>query len=241
MDKVCKVCGKALTARQQLYCCPDCRAEAKRTRMQESYKPSGLPGLYREKVCPDCGVKFVAHIKSYRCKACQDKADRAAEVRAKKRKAEGKSRLLGDTDNCQRCGNPYTVESGAQKFCPACKGAANREHHAKRMREIMSRKEVKDARAQRRKANLSERTCCVCGKTFRTEHFALTCGQDCRAIHMAAYHAGYDKNRKAQKAAYNRERWASLTEKEREKINNRARELYRMRKGGRNENNPGNP
>ena len=230
--KVCKVCGKVLMARRQLYCCHACRAEAKRTRMKAAYKPSGLPGLYREKVCPDCGVRFVAHIKSYRCKACQAAADTRADVKAKQRKAEGKIRLLGSTDNCQRCGKPYIVESGMQKYCLDCRAAADRDHHAKRMREINARPETKAARANRRKAEPEARTCCVCGKTFRAAHFALTCGPDCRAVHMAAYYAEYDAGRKDKKAAYNRERWASLTEKEREEINCRARELYRLRKGG---------
>lgn len=229
-ERVCAVCGKLLSSRQQLYCSPECRKAAKQERMHQSYKPSGRPGLYRVKTCPDCGVEFVGHIKSYRCKACQAEADKAAGRKSQRLKAAGKTRKLGSIDYCERCGAVYTIASGSQKYCRSCAAEANREHHAKRMREINARPEIKAAKAERRRMEPTIRVCCVCGEEFFTKAFALTCGKDCRAIHMAAYYAAYDAARKGEKAEYNHARWAALTETEKAEINQRAREQYKKRK-----------
>lgn len=228
-QRACTVCGKLLSRRQQLYCSPECRKAAKQDRTRKAYKPSGRPGLYRVKTCLDCGVEFVGHIKSYRCKACQAEADKKADRESKRLKAAGKSRELGSNDFCERCGDVYTVASGSQKYCAACAVEANREHHAKRMREINARPEIKAAKAERRRMEPISRVCCVCGKEFASKSFALTCSKDCRAIHRAAYYAVYDAERKDQKAAYNRARWEALTDAQRQEVNHQARERYRRR------------
>lgn len=230
--RICAVCGKVLSGRQHLYCSPECRKTAKKDRTSKAYKPSGRPGLYRVKTCPDCGSEFMGRIKSYRCKACQAEANKKAACMAKRLKAAGKSRELGSKDICERCGAVYTIASGAQKYCPDCAAAANREHHAKRMREINARPEIKAAKAERRKMEPISRVCCVCGKEFASKAFALTCGKECRTAHLAAYYAEYDASRKEEKAAYNRIRWEKMSGEEKQKINQRARELYQQRRQG---------
>lgn len=194
--KICAVCGKLLSGRQQLYCCEECRKAAKTLRVQAAYKPTGKPGLYREKICPDCGKPFYGHIKSYRCRECQAAANRKNDAEAKRRKASGKTRQLGSTDFCCRCGKPYTVKAGKQMYCQDCVADANREHHAKRMRDINKRPEIKAAKAQRRKMEPTARVCVVCGTEFCSKAFALTCSQECRIIHLAEYYAAYDASRK---------------------------------------------
>lgn len=228
---ICAVCGAPLPPRKHLYCSEACKAAAKRERMRKSYKPAGKPGLYRAMICPDCGVEFVGHIKSYRCRECQQAANRKKDIEAKKRKAAGTTRALGSTDLCQRCGSPYTVEGGLQKYCPNCAADADREHHAKRMREIYeARPELRKARAARRTAEPTVRTCAVCGCKFVSKPFALTCSEECRAIHIQAYMATYDAARKDQRTAYNRARWEAMTEEQKAEINRKAREAYAQRK-----------
>ena len=231
MSSVCAVCGAPLTKRKQLYCSAECRAEAKRERLKQSYKPSGKPSLYRSKVCPDCGAEFVGHIKTIRCRECQQAANRKADAEAKRRKAAGKARALGSTDLCQRCGTPYTVESGMQKYCHDCAASANREHHAKRMREIYAaRPELRQARAERRSIEPVQRTCIVCGCQFSSQSFALTCSPECQAKHAKEYMTDYDSGRKERRAEYGRERRSSMTEEQRLEKNRKAREAYARRK-----------
>ena len=228
---VCMVCGAPLSGRKQLYCSAKCRDDAKRERLRQSYKPAGNPGLYRTKTCPDCGMEFVGHIKSYRCRECQQVANRKADVEAKRRQAAGKTRALGSIDICQRCGAPYTVEGGRQKYCPDCATAADREYHAKRMQEIYeARPDLKQARAVRRAMQTSMRECVVCGNAFGTKAFALTCSPECRSLHRQAYMTKYDAARKDQHLAYNRARWEKLTLEEKAEINRKAREAYARRK-----------
>lgn len=229
-NKLCAICGHPLTGRQKRYCSPACRAEATRRRAQATYKPSGSLGLYRDKVCPDCGQPYRGHIKTKRCRACQEAANRAADRAHHQAKAHGKARALGSTDHCQRCGQPYTVESGAQKYCPDCAQAANREYHARRMREISAKPEIRAARAERRRREPAEQVCVVCGRSFAARAYALTCGPECRRIHQAVYYAAYDQGRREEKAAYSRARWQAMTEEQRQAINRRARERYRGRK-----------
>lgn len=73
-----------------------------------------------EKICKICGTPiYGGHNKKY-CASClkQVRADQHIKYRA--REAAGISRKLGSTDICGLCGNPYSVSSSRQRYCPKC-------------------------------------------------------------------------------------------------------------------------
>lgn len=84
------------------------------------------------------------------------------------------------------------------------------------MRDYYADETHRAKRAQQRKREPQSYVCAVCGNTFASTRFALTCSAQCRKDHLAAYYAVYDALRKDSKAAYNKARWAALTDEERE-------------------------
>ena len=229
-DRVCAVCGEALPPRRHRYCSADCAASARRNRAASEYKPIGKPSLYREKQCPDCGITFVGHIKSRRCPSCQHAANKIHDAEHKRRAAKGQTRKLGSTDSCILCGKPYTVMAGQQKYCEACAPVANRKWHADKAREYYSIPENAYRKKQSRKRAPQQYTCQVCGGTFVSGSFCLTCSTECRRLHQTAYMAVYDNRRTDSRRVYNRSRWESLSREQKNEINRKARDAYHKRK-----------
>lgn len=156
--RICKHCGEAFVPDgADALCCPACR----RLAWQDS--------RIRQRVCQDCGRVFEGAPRQKRCPECQAKA-RTEQNRAHKKL--GPMRTLGSTDRCQRCGKPYTVRSGAQRFCPECGETA--------WREEASRKKAAKLRGKPHADRTRTHICAVCGKPFRGTDAATTCSPECK-------------------------------------------------------------
>ena len=76
--------------------------------------------IYDNRVCKTCGRTFSGGPRAWYCPECRHERKLAADLEYHKRDRMGVSRQLGSQDLCQRCGKPYTVCSGLQRFCPEC-------------------------------------------------------------------------------------------------------------------------
>ena len=76
--------------------------------------------IYDNRVCKTCGRTFSGGPRAWYCPECRHERKLAADLEYHKRDKMGVSRQLGSQDLCQRCGKPYTVCSGLQRFCPEC-------------------------------------------------------------------------------------------------------------------------
>ena len=120
-EKKCAICGRPLPPRRHIYCSAECAQEAKRRSVaggRTERRP--LTGVYHDMVCPDCGRVFSAHFKSKRCPECAARAQARSCKMSEQRFREGESRRIGSTAYCERCGRPYIVHSGAQRYCAEC-------------------------------------------------------------------------------------------------------------------------
>lgn len=118
-------------------------------------KPHPPSALYTERACIDCGTILLMHIKSKRCPQCQTAANLKSDRESKRRQYAGVSRKLGSTDLCQRCGQPYVVKSGLQRYCPACASIAAQENDRAKSRDLARERlkdpEYRDARNAKRR------------------------------------------------------------------------------------------
>lgn len=170
----------------------------------------GNSSVYRQCACMDCGKIVRMHIKSKRCPDCQRLANQAADRASKRRAYRGEARSLGSTDSCARCGQPYTVTCGRQRYCPDCAQSAWRENDRKASRDL-ARERLQDPAyraehyARRRKIGWnSPRACAICGKEYiPNQSRSMTCGGACakalRAQKDKAYRAEHAEELKAKR------------------------------------------
>lgn len=182
--RTCAVCGKALPPRRMKYCSDACQREAVSTRRRALTKGRQGPKK-RIIICPDCGRETSVYTTSIRCQTCQAEANARAQAEFKRRKAAGKTRPIGSIDLCLRCGKPYTVESGKQKYCKDCAAEAEKEASRKRgikyYRDHYADDEAKaQRRSKRRLPQYSSIKCRECGRAFipETRHAAY-CSAKC--------------------------------------------------------------
>jgi hypothetical protein len=73
--------------------------------------------VVKDRTCRQCGAIFMGGPRAWYCPVC-----RTARAKQSKQRylASGPSRPLGSIDYCKVCGNPYTVNSARQKYCPDC-------------------------------------------------------------------------------------------------------------------------
>lgn len=156
MAGVCKICGAELPRRKRSYCSDACKREGlKLCQRVTERKPHPPSALYTERACIDCGTILLMHIKSKRCPQCQTAANLKSDRESKRRQYAGVSRKLGSTDLCQRCGQPYVVKSGLQRYCPACASIAAQENDRAKSRDLARERlkdpEYRDARNAKRR------------------------------------------------------------------------------------------
>lgn len=244
MDRLCIICGKALPPRRTRYCSPECAREGANRLAREvtSKRPKSTP--WRTIICPDCGREVRVHIKSKRCPECQAEADRRHNLECQQRRRLGKTRPIGSTDICQRCGKPYTVWSGLQKYCEECREEACREVDHAMSRDWNRRARATDptyaqrtAEGKRRPAP-EPRQCAVCGKTFTPSSLrVICCSPECTKARHAQmtdeYVTGHRERVNQQIRDRRKAATAAMTPDEltawREQVNAKARENYKKR------------
>lgn len=195
----CKICSVPLPAGRRSYCCASCaHVGAKLAQRVQHKKPRPVSPVYSVRPCMDCGKILRMHIKSKRCPECQRAANRANNLRHLHNVRSGSTRRLGSTDLCERCGNPYVVNSGVQRYCPVCAPQATRDNDRAASRALAAEK-LKDAsfRAARNEARRSNyqntpRICVVCGAEYLPHApRQKTCSDACARANKAAWYRAY--------------------------------------------------
>lgn len=220
-EKVCAVCGKPLPHRRLLYCSDACRAEHERQKRLALTPKPRTSHPWHTITCPDCGREVRVHAKSYRCRECQREANQRANVECKRRAAAGKTRQIGSVDICRKCGNPYTVNSGAQLYCKDCATAAIAEgrrayakayYHDRYDHEPVAKLE----RSQKRRLpRYDPIQCPICGSVFIPEtERSVYCSKKCADEGRRKAAAAWAQDHQAEKAEAFR-RWEQSLSPER--------------------------
>ena len=145
--------------------------------------------VYKERICIDCGRPFMGYPKSKRCPECAAAVRRENERRYKK---NGPARKLGSTDNCQKCGEPYIVTAGLQRYCPKCSAEAIADNARRHKREYQ--KSHADP-AQRKENKKDRKICAFCGKPFTASTPRITCSDECAKAYRRQRYAIADFQR----------------------------------------------
>ena len=109
----CRKCGVPIPPEEPMrHYCRDCENAL-----------TGLRGYYT-KTCRDCGLPYFGNAFDSHCGLCG--AVRSEELR-KEREArnaarpEEERRKIGEYYPCERCGEPYRLNSAPQRYCPVCR------------------------------------------------------------------------------------------------------------------------
>lgn len=161
----CNRCGKSYQSKSRewwVYRCPECSEASHR----ENY--------IRPRSCTVCGQVFDGTPAAKYCPSCRADKKRERDAGSRGRK----TRALGSTDICVRCGESYTVTGPNQKRCPACAEAGAKEakkQHAKGYRQAHKEQIAAYAAAMRQ----DSKVCVVCGAVFGGRGPAVTCSEAC--------------------------------------------------------------
>lgn len=185
---------------RRVYCSDACAQEGVRRNARRDTSKRPKCGVYRDAVCIDCGKHFYGHIKSKRCPECAAVARSRASREYQQRVKAGAVRKLGSMDTCQRCGKPYVVESGLQRYCPVCAPVAVKENIIAARTAYSKEHYTSEDRARMRKHETNiHRVCPVCGKEFASgTHYTKYCSDACRHQgELASWRKYNSKRRKA--------------------------------------------
>ena len=163
---MCSRCGASIPdATKDTALCPECRAQAKRE------------SVVRPRACRTCGKVFPGGPRAWYCPECRAERKREADRRQRER---GRARKLGSIQICERCGKPYPLTGGRQRYCPDCAPDAVREAVAPKKRE-----QARSYAHKNRRTLLSGvRRCVICGAPIvgeRAKAATNTCSEACDA------------------------------------------------------------
>lgn len=171
----CRECGRFFeTENWEKVVCDECVKNLRSTTLAD-------------RVCRMCGRTFEGGPRAWYCPECRHK--RQLEQKAKYR-ANGAARKLGEEYFCERCGKPYILQSGRQRYCPICSEIAVREKD--REASIKWNNENKDKRKDRTKI----RKCVICGTEYVATGSRNTCSEKCRKEQRRRTQQKADQNRR---------------------------------------------
>ena len=163
----CKRCGKTFPAigHTERALCDACRKIAK----QES--------VIRDRTCIICGAVFPGGPSAKYCPSCRLEQRRKREREYNRR---GSARKLGSEQVCERCGAPYILTGGLQRYCPACADEAIREN--RRPKKLVYQKTYDPDHEKRNALKDGSRLCVICGAPILGDRQKLavnTCSEEC--------------------------------------------------------------
>ncbi len=135
-----------------------------------------------DRVCKQCKAQFSGGPRAYYCPSCRKERQRQQGAAYQRRKRAGTvHRPLGSIDQCERCGQEYTVKGGLQRFCQDCQPIHAKEYDRETSIEFyhVNKERINPVRNNRRRIGL--RKCEWCGAEF--DHRGtkrLTCSDECR-------------------------------------------------------------
>lgn len=191
MQRICKYCEAEYSGDPGSTACPACVAKLRSTTI-------------RDRVCRTCGVTFPGGPRAWYCPSCRADRRREADLRHKR---AGPSRKIGSTDLCQICGQPYTVTSGRQKYCPACAPEAIRAIDRQQSLAWQRANITPDQRRAYRQSCTAPIPCAVCGKLFVPDTPAHTCSPECQAIYAKRSMAKWERANRERRNQYHRDLW----------------------------------
>ena len=187
--RVCAVCGKALTGRQERYCSKQCKKNAERKRALGEQHDAKYT-----KVCQNCGNEFVTEEKSRR-KYCSDEcvkeAHEAQVARYRIKKRAEKKKLV---KICAWCGKEFEARNASAKYCSdACfKLARSAKAHEKYMAMLQTPEGKERSRKGAQNREAKTKMCAICGKEFEakntvTKYCSDACRKKAAIIHAAQW------------------------------------------------------
>lgn len=179
MIRTCKGCGQKFeTDRQNRYC-----EQCSRKSAVESYRK------FRDCTCEACGTKFIGRMNSKFCPTCKAERRKKQKAATYQRMKNGTVRAVGSIDICERCGKPYVVAGGVQRFCPECGKEKSRETMKAASAEYYSshKGEIIERVVENRK---NSAVCKWCGKPFTAKRNDFeTCSVECALNYRNFTHA----------------------------------------------------
>ena len=169
MLRRCTRCGSSFEGQKEQRLCPSCREQA-------AHKPRMI-----SHVCKSCGTTFTGGPRASFCPECKAERDKQAVKKCRNLAKNKTTRQIGSTDICQRCGKPYIVKGGLQKYCPECAPISLKEktEPLKRAWAANYREQNPDHKKTMQKNGT---ICVVCGKTFAAVDRSNACSPECLAI-----------------------------------------------------------
>ena len=206
--RVCAVCGKALTGRQELYCSKQCKKKAERKRLHGEQ-----PDAKYTKVCPTCGHTFLTDKRNrkYCCDECAKEWNRTRYAQ-NKREEKKKPIII-----CAVCGKEFEGKSAQAKYCSKeCRAAAMVEYRRERRAAIRQTPEGREKlreqymrsreamQRQKREGTLTKKICQHCGKEFvadgkRRKYCSDECVKEQYKIQHRAQISRYRRKKRAGK------------------------------------------
>lgn len=149
------------------------------------------------RICRQCGKEFTGGPRAWYCPECREKRKRQQKSKDNHKQRLGLTRKIGSTDNCARCGKPYTVTGGLQKYCPDCADEAMRENDRNQARQYYEDNKEQTNPVRNNKRRVKTKQCVICGKEFDANGTAKkTCSDDCRKKQRQTWQREADKKRK---------------------------------------------
>ncbi len=154
--------------------------------------------------CQMCGVVFKGGPRAWYCPDCRQARKIMQKREQNAKQAAGTTRKLGSTDLCENCGQPYTVSSGRQKWCPNCREEMLKK--ADREQSLAYYHDNKDVINPNRniKRRAPGKRCEICGKDFYSPTCTKYCSDECRKEAARGKNRMiYDKRRNCKKEENN--------------------------------------
>ena len=131
----------------------------------------------RKRTCKQCDRIFDGGPRAWYCPTCREERRK---IRASGYRKNGPKRRIGSIDQCEKCGEPYTVDGGGQRYCKKCAPDAIREKDRQQGLEWYYRNFDSYNPHRNEVRRKKTRTCIVCGKDFDPKGAPRkTCSKEC--------------------------------------------------------------